>query len=217
MNIQEIIKNPEGRKLEFKEKFPTKSDLCKTAIAFANDAGGVIYIGVKDEPREVIGLDEIEIIKLEEKISSIIHDNCVPAILPDISIVNYDKKSLLKVMIHIGGKSPYYLKSKGKYEGTYIRVGSSNRIASKEIIDELERKAGNISYDSEISLHKSVDSLDISSFKDLYKEKAKETLTANVLDKLELIKAEQGAKFPVNALILLSDDKIRRSKFPYAN
>ncbi len=63
---------------------------------------------------------------------------------------------------------------------------------------------------------RSVDSLDISSFKNLYKEKAGEDLTDNVLDKLELIKVERGAKFPVNALILLSDDKIRRSKFPYA-
>ena len=55
MKLKKLLKQPEGRRLEFKEKFPKKFDLCKTIIAFANDAGGDIYIGVKDSPREVIG------------------------------------------------------------------------------------------------------------------------------------------------------------------
>ena len=46
---------------------------------------------------------------------------------------------------------PYYLKSKGKLKGTYIRVGSSNRLASDEIIAELERQRRNISFDAEIN------------------------------------------------------------------
>ena len=41
MKIEDIIKQTEGRRLEFKEKPPTKAELNKTIIAFANDAGGV--------------------------------------------------------------------------------------------------------------------------------------------------------------------------------
>lgn len=53
MNIQEILNQPEGRRLEFKAELPEYSDLAKTMIAFANDAGGDLYIGVADEPRKV--------------------------------------------------------------------------------------------------------------------------------------------------------------------
>ena len=44
MKIEDIIKQTEGCRLEFKEKLPTKAELGKTIIAFANDAGGVLYI-----------------------------------------------------------------------------------------------------------------------------------------------------------------------------
>ncbi len=80
MKIEEILKQPEGRKIEFKETMPSKTDLCKTAVAFANDAGGEIFIGIKDNPRKVIGLPEEKLIEIEEKISNIIHDNCYPVI-----------------------------------------------------------------------------------------------------------------------------------------
>lgn len=49
MNIKEIIKQPEGRRLEFKEQIPSGSHLSRTVIAFSNDAGGEIFLGVKDE------------------------------------------------------------------------------------------------------------------------------------------------------------------------
>lgn len=48
MNIKELIKQPEGRRLEFKSELPENADLAKTIVAFANDAGGNIYIGVRN-------------------------------------------------------------------------------------------------------------------------------------------------------------------------
>jgi predicted HTH transcriptional regulator len=41
--------------LEFKETLPSSADLAKTIVAFANDAGGELYIGIKDNPRQVTG------------------------------------------------------------------------------------------------------------------------------------------------------------------
>ena len=55
MKIEDIIKQPEGRRLELKEQLPSGSNLVKTVIAFSNDAGGEIYLGVKDETREYVG------------------------------------------------------------------------------------------------------------------------------------------------------------------
>ena len=45
----DIISQAEGRKLEFKESLPSKSDLAKTIISFANDAGGEFYLGIIEQ------------------------------------------------------------------------------------------------------------------------------------------------------------------------
>src|SRR5690554_896604 len=134
MSLKDIIKQPEGRRLEFKEAISTKAELGKTIVAFSNDAGRVLYIGVRDEPREVVGIPEADLMSIEEQVSNIIHDNCNPVIIPNISSVVFEDKYLLKVEIFRGNNLPYYLKTIGKKEGTYIRVGSSNRKATDEII-----------------------------------------------------------------------------------
>ncbi|ADR18489.1 RNA-binding domain-containing protein [Calditerrivibrio nitroreducens] len=216
MRLDEIIKQPENRKLEFKESLPNKIDLCKTIVSFANDAGGEIYIGVKNNPREIIGVPEEELLEIEETITNIISDNCYPIILPEISFINHDGKYVVVVKIYKGNNPPYYLKSKGKENGTYIRVGSSNRLANKDIIDELERQKQGISFDSLPVYSKSIDVLDISLFTKQFEEITGEKLTTIILNKLNLIVSDQNKQFPTNALILLSNDEIRNKLFPYA-
>lgn len=213
MNIKEILKQPEGRRLEFKAVLPEHSDLAKTVVAFANDAGGELYIGINDNPRIAVGLEEDKLMAMEEKISNTIFDRCYPAILPEIKFVSENDKHLIQVTIFRGSTPPYYLKEKGKWQGTYIRVGSTNRLADETIIAELERKKRNISFDSEIIPEKTVDEVKIDSFKTLFKEKVGEEVTTQVLRKLELVKEMQGLKYPTNALILFSDDPLRNSMF----
>jgi len=214
--LSEIITQPEGRRIEFKEVLPAHSDLNKTAVAFANDAGGEIYIGIKDDPREIIGLDESLLIKYEEQISSSIHDNCSPAIMPEIYFLRHEDKHILVVKIHKGSNPPYHIKSKGVKNGTYIRVGSLNRIADDSIISSLELISKNISYDSVPVLKKELDQISLEQFKKHFEEIIHEELNKTVLEKLNLLHTERGAQFPTHALILLSDDKLRSKMFPYA-
>lgn len=114
MTIQQIVTQPEGRRLEFKERLPEHSDLAKTIVAFANDAGGDLYVGIKDNPREITGLPEDDLIALEEQISNIVFSRCYPAILPAITFLTEDDKHLIKVTVYPGSTPPYYLKDKGK-------------------------------------------------------------------------------------------------------
>lgn len=144
--ISEKIKQPEGRKLEFKQEL-VKSNLLKTIIAFANGAGGEVFIGVSDK-REIIGVKDP--LELEERISSMVYDSVSPLISPYISIIDINGKKLLHIEILSGSNKPYYLKSKGIKEGVFIRIGSSNRIATREIIEELQRQARGYSYEEEI-------------------------------------------------------------------
>ena len=101
-------------------------------------------------------------------------------------------------------------------KGTYIRVGSSNRLADEEIITELERRKRNVSFDSELMMDKAANELNIENFKQEYQDKTGETLDAQALRKLELIKDVSGTEYPTNALILFSDDELRRSLFAFA-
>lgn len=215
MDINQLLRQTEGRRLEFKGEQPTNSDLAKTIVAFANDAGGEIYIGI-DDNQKIVGLPDEELTQIEEQISNMIYDRCYPTILPEISFLTIEDKHIIRIQIYRGSMPPYYLKSEGRLKGTYIRVGSNNRVADESIIAELERKRRNVSFDSDIVMDITVDKLNIEKFKLLYKEKTNENLDIHVLRKLELIKKEQEKEYPTNALILFSDDKLRFSLFPNA-
>ncbi|MDR3112970.1 MAG: putative DNA binding domain-containing protein [Endomicrobium sp.] len=216
-NIKEIIKLPEGRRLEFKEKLPAHADIAKTVIAFANDAGGDLYIGIKNNPRQIIGIDEDSLIKTEEQIANIIYNLCCPIILPSISFLSVEDKHIIKVSIYPGNTPPYYLREKGKDKGSYIRVGSSNRAADLDILRALERKQHAISYDGELISWVNLENLNIASFKELFKEKTGEDVYNQTLKKLELARKQSGKLYPSRALVLLSDDsQLQNELFPYA-
>jgi len=158
-----------------------------------------------------------EILKLlSQKVVNLIHDLSDPIILPEISFLQNDGKHIIRVQVHKGSTPPYHLKNKSIEEGTYIRVGSTNRLASSEIIAELERKRQNISFDNELVYTKTVDQINFSSFKEFFLEKTGEQLSMSVLRKLDLSRSEQAKNLPTNALILLSDDELRKQLFPYA-
>ena len=216
MNIQEILHLPEGRRIEFKRELTGKADLCKTIVAFSNDAGGSLFIGIQDDPREVFGVVEADLLSLEETIASLIHDNITPLIQPNISTFNIDGKLILSVQIHSGNTPPYYLNSLGKTKGTFIRIGSSNRVANAEMVIEMERLKRNISFDSEPIPGMSPIDLDLSRFQMLYESIMGGNLDESTLKKLHLTQIHNGEILATNALVLLSDGLHKKDRFPYA-
>ena len=78
--IEEFWTQAESRRLEFKEQFPGGKQLAKTSIAFSNGGGGKIVFGVKNDPREIVGIANDKLFKLEERIANHILDNCEPTI-----------------------------------------------------------------------------------------------------------------------------------------
>lgn len=60
-----FLDQPESRRLEFKETFPKGELIARTAVAFANGAGGRIIFGVKDTPREVTGISDDQLFHLK--------------------------------------------------------------------------------------------------------------------------------------------------------
>ncbi|NOX18183.1 MAG: ATP-dependent DNA helicase, partial [Chlorobi bacterium] len=161
MTIKELIEHGESKQLELKEFLPSGNAIAKTVISFSNAGGGKIIIGVKNN-LEIVGVNESKIFKLEEKISSYIYDLCYPNILPEIYKVNINGKVLLVIEIFRGNLLPYYLKSKGKRNGTFIRIGSTNRLSDENMIFELERQRQGKSFDEEANFEREVNSLNLS-------------------------------------------------------
>jgi len=100
MRAKGFLNQLEGRMLEFKEELPSGQQLAKTAIAFANGSGGKIIIGIKDKPREIVGIKSEELFLLEEAVSNMVHDHCEPLIIPHIRIEQINDKSLLVIAVY---------------------------------------------------------------------------------------------------------------------
>ncbi len=207
---------PESRRLEFKEMLPKGDQLARTVVAFANGAGGKIVFGVKNKPREIVGIPEDRLFALEERISSLIFDRCAPTIIPEIYIQAAQGKNLLVIEIFPGPQKPYYLKSKGKHKGAYIRIGSGNRLATYEMLEALERQRRKISFDAIPAYDVSPDRLDLERFKEDYLKATGRKLQDNHLKNMGLVVYEQEQLWPANAAVLLSDSPARKQLFPYA-
>lgn len=140
----EILSQNEGKTLEFKENTKSIGKILKTVIAFANTAGGIIIIGVEDGTKKIIGVENI--LLEEERVASIIADSIEPMILPDIEILNYENNELLVINVpYLPG--PHYHKKAGMHTGTFIRLGSTNRLADNETIATLLRVAKHVGFD----------------------------------------------------------------------
>ena len=160
MKIQKILKQAEGKTLEFKKEIPkNRQKFLKTVVAFANGAGGNIYVGVNDD-RTITGIKE-EPFELEEKLASIIYDSISP--IPNVffQTTAFEDKVIFIVRILPGANKPYYLKKLGLEGGIFVRVGSTSRKADSQVAAELRRQARNISLDQEIDPSFDCDILDM--------------------------------------------------------
>ena len=110
-NIQLILSEGESYKVEFKEAM---AHLDREIVAFANAAGGSIFLGVND-------LSEVVGIEITNRLKSQIQDiarNCDPSII--ITIVPHNDLNVLEVQVLEGTDKPYRSK-----DGFFLRTGQS--------------------------------------------------------------------------------------------
>jgi len=117
MKIQEILKQPEGKTLEFKRDISSLKPILKTLVAFANTAGGILIIGRQNDGT-VHGVPEV--FRVEERLANAIADSIRPAMMPEIEIYSHNDKPLLVLRV-FHWKGPFYLKADGPVKGVYVR------------------------------------------------------------------------------------------------
>ena len=139
----------EGKNIEFKREIPKRHEkLLKDVIAFSNSTGGKIFIGIEDKTNEVIGIGEKNPFRLADDISNMIFDSCTPIIDPEITIQTLEGRTVVVVEVFPGRMRPYYLKSFGKEQSSYIRINGTSRPADDRKLKELELEGQKISYDT---------------------------------------------------------------------
>ncbi|MCY4344365.1 MAG: putative DNA binding domain-containing protein [Gammaproteobacteria bacterium] len=210
MNIVEILRQPEGKTLEFKRELSSPNPILRSVVAFANTAGGTILIGVEDKTRHVRGVNDP--LALEEKVANLICDTISPRLLPDIEILRYRSSHVLAVRVHPSPNRPHHLGSEPE-NGTYVRVGSTNRRADADLIAELRRYSLRHSFDEGPMLNLDSEALDFRAASESFAEFRK--LTERDLDVLGLRTVYQGRKVPTVGGILLYGRE-RLTHFPDA-
>ena len=147
----------ESINIEFKEldriKGTLPESLSKTIVAFANTAGGKIYIGVKDDG-SVAGVDDPD--DIMNRVSNVAHDTILPDIIPFIQIhaVEMEGKKVIRIDVAVGTERPYYLAKEGlKPKGVYLRRGSACLPVNEAGIREMILETSGKSYEESRSLN----------------------------------------------------------------
>ena len=95
----------------------------------------------------VTGFSKEEVFQKMDAITNAIFDSCEPKITPNIAVQEIDGKLIIVVEIISGMQRPYYIKSQGIMDGTYIRVAGTTRHAERYRVQELIIEGTNRSYD----------------------------------------------------------------------
>ena len=147
MTMEEILKG-ESENLEFKVDIPTKSEkYMRTVVAFANGNGGKIVFGVEDKTLRIVGFDEDDATQKIDTITNAIWDSCEPKIRAEVYSQVIEGKNIIVADIPKGMIPPYSIKGAGIWDGTYIRVSGTTRLAPEYLIKEMTLEGMNQSFD----------------------------------------------------------------------
>lgn len=210
-----LLRQPEGKQLEFKRDLSSPRNVLKTLVAFANSAGGRLVIGV-DDARQVVGVADP--LAEEERICNLIADAIAPRLLPNVELMSVetlgiDTATVLVVEVFPSGARPHYLSKEGPEQGVYLRLGSSNRQAGPDWIAETRRTAAGLVFDEQPLPELSAKDLDLDALA-RWLEPGR-TLDEKVLQTLKLLRPYQGRLVPTRGAVLLWG-KERESHFPDA-
>jgi predicted HTH transcriptional regulator len=138
MNIRKLILQGEGTTLDFKKTITNNEKIAKSLVAFANNKGGQLLIGVADD-------GSIKGVKSEDEerymITKSAHQFCKPAIEPEFEEIYIDDKLVLVVKIAESDTKPHYALDENKKWWVYYRVNDKSILASKIIVDVIKKSS----------------------------------------------------------------------------
>ena len=140
----------ENETLEYKRQYTP--DIKKEVVAFANTAGGTIYIGVDDNGTPVGVQDPDAVV---QQLTNALRDGIRPDVtmFTRIAIQDVGGCPVVAVTVSTGPWRPYYLTDKGlRPSGVYLRQGASSAPASEDAIRRMIRLTDGDSFENGRSL-----------------------------------------------------------------
>lgn len=211
VELIDLLRRPEGKTLEFKRDLSSPAGVLKTVVAFANTSGGTLVIGVEDASRSVRGVADP--LAVEERLANLVSDGIAPRLLPDVEVVAWRSSHVLAVEVHPSSGRPHYVTREGLDRGVYVRVGSTNRRADTQLVEELGRYARGETYDEQPMPGLDSEAVDFRAASESFAPARK--LRRSDLETLRLVVAHQGRLVPtVGGMLLFGADRERH--FPDA-
>jgi predicted HTH transcriptional regulator len=211
MKLSEVLRAPEGKDLEFERDLSSPKGVARTLVAFANAAGGRLVVGVEDGTRNVVGVPDP--LALEERIASLVADAVEPRLLPEIEMVPWRTTHVVVVTVHPSALRPHHVVADGPERGTYVRLGSTNRVADAALVAELARRTGAEGFDEAPLPDLDSEAIDFGAASQWFAERRQ--LRHRDLETLGLVRSYQGRMVPtVGGLLLFGRHRLGR--FPDA-
>ena len=186
----------ESANLELKRQFT--DEIKKEVVAFANTAGGIIYVGVNDDG-SVCGVENVDDEML--RLSSSIRQSIKPDITMFVSYMTevLEDKNVIKITVQRGNARPYYLANKGmRSAGVYVRHGSESVMASEAAIFKMTQENSGERYEEQRSLNQKL------TFVELSRQFAARNIAFEGRDKKRLGLITEEGQY-TNLALLLSD------------
>lgn len=138
--IENLIKQGEHQRLDFKFEISDSKKIARTLVAFANTKGGRLLIGVKDNGT-IAGIRSIEEYHMLEASA---HMYCKPAVPFEAKEWNVEGKAVLEITIPKRTGKPHKAPNNdGKYM-VYIRVDDQNLLANSVLLKVWRKKENKI-------------------------------------------------------------------------
>ncbi len=200
MQLERLLSQPEGKRLECKRDLSSPSPVLRSLVAFANSAGGTMVVGVDDD-RSVRGL--VDPLGVEQRLVNLISDSIAPRLVPEIDIVRWRSTNVIVVTVHLSQSRPHRIIADNS---VYVRLGASNRKADPELVEEMRRSTRFESFDELPYPSETLESLDFDAIQAEFAPKRK--VRRADLAVLGLSVQDQGRAVPtIGGLVLFGRDR----------
>jgi len=138
--LHELIAQDENTAVAFKRAEVRPASLARELVAFSNAAGGTVLVGGEDDGTAT-GISKAG---FDTWVANVARHNVTPALTPEVTIVTVADLDVGLIRVPKGPFKPYQTID-GKY---WVRVGSTNRLATKEELSRLFQQAGLVHFDT---------------------------------------------------------------------
>ncbi|MDR1431774.1 MAG: putative DNA binding domain-containing protein, partial [Propionibacteriaceae bacterium] len=198
----------ESKTREYKRDLSSPEPVLRTLVAFANSAGGQLVVGVADD-LTVVGVSDP--LREQERLANLVADSISPKLVPLVELTTVAGKTLLAVKVALSGRRPHHVKKLGRKQGTFVRLGASNRLADQDLVKDLERGTRDLYFDQLPVITQTPDDLDTNALERMLGR----PMMLEALRTLDLVVQDQGRWVPTNGGVLLAG-KDRERLFPFA-